>query len=93
MQFGSVSPNQEEVTRQQMGAKWPFTVERGILSCNREDGEIVFIIGDKTYAINDKAKKSKRHGALENIWADKQAIKNAKLDLSALLEKALKLCQ
>ena len=44
-----------EITKQQYGAKWPFTVASGQLECVNK--AVIFHAKGKSYALNDVAKK------------------------------------
>lgn len=68
IQFGcgtSAPSKQREVTRQEFGERWPFTVERGTLSC--ENSAVVFSVSGRSYAVNGTA-KGRGYTAIEPIW-------------------------
>ena len=59
----------KEIHQKEFGDKWPFTVSSGKLEC-REDDEVVFVVNDKTYAVNGAAKGSQQYHDLIEIWKD-----------------------
>lgn len=60
-------PNQREVTRQEFGEQWPFTVERGTLSC--ESSAVVFSVDGRSYAMNGTA-RGRGYAAIDPIWRE-----------------------
>jgi len=57
--------NEREISSGEYGKKWPFSVERGILSC--ENNEVLFTANGTTYGVNGTAKGRGRPG-IEAIW-------------------------
>lgn len=58
--------HQVEITREEFGDKWPFTVEGGTLSC-RGSNEVYFTVNGVTYAVNGAARNSKRYAEIDEI--------------------------
>lgn len=82
------APDSDRVSRADMGADWPFTVESGVLSCEPVS-EVVLIASDgETYGLNGGARGSGQ-------WADGlDILANGKTgaDLGGLIERGLALC-
>jgi len=66
--------NQQKISKQQFGAKWPLSVPSGIVKCLPIGrGAVVFESQEKTYAVNGIAKGvAEKHGFsnIEEIWLD-----------------------
>lgn len=91
--------NQQEISKQQFGTKWPLSVPSGIVKCLPIGrGAVVFKSQEKTYAVNGIAKGvAKKHGFsnIGEIWLDdpefyKVAEEAAKVE-GVPVEKAIKL--
>lgn len=52
---GCAAANERSLSRADVGADWPFTVDAGVLACE-PGNHVVFKAGGKTYAINGSAK-------------------------------------
>ncbi len=91
----SLSPSEVKITKQEFGAAWAFTVDEGVLSCKGSNGigEVLFTANGKTYAVNGTAKGTKKYLPIDDIWAADPSIAGAKKNISAFIEKGLKLCQ
>jgi hypothetical protein len=59
--------NEREITRDEYGDRWPFTVERGILSCT--DNAVVLTTGGTAYAVNGQA-RTRGYAPTEPIWRE-----------------------
>ena len=91
----ALSPSEAEVSREEFGAKWPLTVDRGVLSCNGSNGvgQVFFTSGGKTYAVNGLARGTKKYPPADEIWADNPSGPGPKKDIGPLIERGLKLCR
>ncbi len=84
----------QEVSRAQMKADWPFTVDAGTLKCS--GGMVTLAVGKKTYAVNGTAKtKGRAIGWIDvaEIWQNNPAIPGSKLSISPVISKGLELCK
>lgn len=73
---------EKKITKEQYGAKWPFTVSEGTLKCIQYDAEdvnpemiqgVIFETNGKIYGLNGTAKswgKKLGYAKIEEIWAD-----------------------
>lgn len=92
----------KEIHQKEFGDKWPFTVSSGKLEC-REDDEVVFVVNDKTYAVNGVAKGSRQYHDLIEIWKDdpelsllfkdRPDLPKPKLSIGAIVAHGVALCQ
>ncbi|MDE0145385.1 MAG: DUF2511 domain-containing protein [Nitrospira sp.] len=91
--------NQQKISKQQFGTKWPLSVSSGIVECLPIGrGAVVFKSEEKTYALNGIAKGvAEKHGFsnIEEIWLDdpefhKIAEEAARVE-GVPVEKAIKL--
>lgn len=91
----SIVPNELLITQKDYGDKWPFTKEKGILTCKGANkvGEVILTVDGVPYAVNGIAKGTKKYQPLEKIWADNAAIPGAKKNLGDIIEKGLALCR
>lgn len=66
--------SQQEISKQQFGAKWPLSVPSGMVKCLPIGrGAVVFESQEKTYAVNGIAKGVARKyefSNIEEIWLD-----------------------
>ena len=66
--------SQQEISKQQFGAKWPLSVPSGMIKCLPIGrGAVVFESQEKTYAVNGIAKGvARKYGFsnIEEIWLD-----------------------
>lgn len=53
--YGCGAAQERPLSRADLGADWPFTVDAGVLACE-PGNHVVFRTGGKTYAINGSAK-------------------------------------
>lgn len=91
--------NQQKISKQQFGTKWPLSVSSGIVKCLPIGrGAVVFKSEEKIYALNGIAKGvAENHGFsnIEEIWLDdpefhKIAEEAARVE-GVPVEKAIKL--
>jgi hypothetical protein len=92
---GAKVPNQ--ISRADMGVRWPLTVDEGRLTCigSGHAGEVVFVAPDGTnYALNGTANSQLTHVAnINKIWAnDPRLGPGAKKDIGPLINRGLKFC-
>jgi hypothetical protein len=90
-----ITPSQLLITQKDYGDKWPFTKEKGILTCKgtKKLGEVVLTVDGVPYAINGTAKRTRENQPLEKIWADNPAIPGTKKNLGDVIDKGLALCR
>jgi hypothetical protein len=79
------------VSRADFGAKWPLTVEDGMLSC--VNSAVTFSHAGNTYAVNGRAKGLKRYRPIEPIWRTQQSPLPPRVDIGPLIERGLALCR
>ena len=79
-----------EITSQEYGEDWPFTVSKGTLEC--KDDAVIFHANGSKYAVNGTAQ---RLGALRinPIWKDNPAIPGTKISVGPLISRGLDLCK
>lgn len=98
--FGNVTAcagqeDSEEIERSDLGDKWPLTVDRGTLRCEGSGGigDVIFTTEDGTeYSVNGAAKSTGKYEDIMEIWADNPDVEGLKVDMSALTERGLALC-
>lgn len=86
--------NSTPVSRVAMQGQWPFSIDAGVLSCDR--GAVTLKVGDVVYAINGTAKtlgiklgwRDTRH-----IWKNNPAVPGTKMDMGPVINKGLLLCK
>ena len=81
------------VSRQEYGDEWPFTVERGELWCVSPGRNVLFVADGVNYAVNDRARASKRWVDIEGrIWREDPKIPGTRVSLSNLIQRGLTFC-
>jgi hypothetical protein len=81
----------EQLSREDLGAEWPLTVEDGELHCDR--GIVTFTADEVTYAVNAAALEATDHPQIDPIWADDPNDDNdLHMSLSPLLVRGIELC-
>lgn len=76
------------------GDDWPFTVEDGIVACER-GSMVVFRTGGRTYAVNGTARGFKEEAGyldFEEIWRDDPTGMLPKVNISPIIDMGLDLC-
>ncbi len=86
----SVSADTGEISREEYGENWPFTVDSGRLECWRGPAA-VFVTDGTVYQLNGVAKQM-GHAPIDPIWRDNPAIPGTKISLGPVIQRALKLC-
>ena len=71
------------------GDLWPFTVSNGTLKCDRD--AVIFVADGRTYAINGFA-RSRGFADVGPIWRDNTEIPGTKINIGAVLDSGLDLC-
>ena len=79
-----------EITAEQFGDSWPFTVERGQLSCAGASA-IVFTADGTEYAVNEAAREA-GYAALDPVWRSSPIIPALKVSVAPVIERGLDLC-
>jgi hypothetical protein len=91
-----------KVTGAEFGAKWPFTVDEGVIGYepvrmgDKNFPILTFESGGKTYALNGLAKgRSEKRGYLDivEIWKDDPKIPGVKMDISPITKRGLELAE
>ncbi len=78
------------VTKQELGDKWPLTVDSVKLEC-RNLAAIAHVNG-KTYALNGMA-KHKGYPDIRPVWRDHPKFKGLKVSIGPVLDRAVDLCK
>jgi len=81
------------IARADLGDKWPFTVEAGIVRCIAPRNEIIFIAEGTPYAVNGTAKSNPQYADIRPIWKDSPQIEGTKISLAPILNLGLSLCR
>lgn len=92
-----LADNEKQVSRENMGKRWPLKVDGGVLRCDGADrtGAVVFVTEDGTeYAVNGLAKSDDSLADIRPIWAnDRELGMGLKKDIGPLIDQGLTLCQ
>lgn len=78
------------VSKAEFGQRWPLTVEKGELRCNK--GAVTIVVDGKPYALNAKAQNRHLGGALGPLWAPNPKLEGARMSTGELIGHGLKLC-
>jgi len=79
-----------EINKTQFGEDWPFSVNKGILSCEGQ-GIVTFIANKKIYAVNGLADAA-RYKNIDEIWLNGKDSYQPKIGLGPIINEGLKLC-
>jgi hypothetical protein len=82
------------IKREDLGDKWPFTVDSGTMTCLAPH-ELVFEVNGRKYAVNDVAQQRKREKNYYDIYEITRSDPNAggsKVDINPIIERGLALC-
>ena len=91
--FTACAESGRQVTRQELGASWPLTVDSGHVDC--EGGALVFRHDGTTYALNMTA-LGKEHPGIDPIWKNEaRALHHypLKVNLTPLIDLARQQCR
>ena len=88
------------VTKKQYGKRWPFTVPSGQLYCHGLGGglgEVMFRVpfpstNAGVYGVNGLARTRLKLPGITKIWRKNPNIPGARIDISPILDRGLKLC-
>lgn len=81
----------KRITSAELGSDWPFTAEEAWVDCIR--GAALVRVEGTTYALTGYA-RSRGYPAVDPVWMDHPEIPApAKVDLGAVTERALALCE
>jgi hypothetical protein len=83
------------ISKQEYGNDWPFSCEKGILSCE-QNGLVTFTTGGKTYAINGAARTAaERRGwnEVHPIWRNNPEFPGTKINIGPIIRRGLDLCK
>lgn len=81
------------VSRSDYGEDWPFTVEEGVLQCEKLGGDlggVTLEVDGTIYGINGPARGSERLKA--NGWRDGNEIQTGSGNVGRIIEDGQKLC-
>lgn len=78
------------VSKAEFGQRWPLTVEKGELRCDK--GAVTIVVDGKPYALNAKAQNRHLGGALGPLWAPNPKLEGARMSTGELIGQGLKLC-
>lgn len=79
-----------EVSRDELGAEWPLSVERGRLACDRD--AVTFTADGETWALNGVA-QTRGFPEIDPIWLDHPSPNIPKKSIAPLIERGLELCE
>src|SRR6266511_3593490 len=82
------------VERTAFGDAWPFTVERGVISCVGA-GEVLFAANGNVYAVNGLARTNraqKGYRDVAEIWRRHPTVPGAKVNIGPIIDRGLALC-
>jgi hypothetical protein len=93
----AAAPTQQPITRATFNGTWPFTVEAGVIGCERGQA-IKFIADKKTYAVNGTAKSWSQQAGFgwrdaREIWLDDPGNPGAKVPMTDVIKKGQTLCR
>ena len=91
--FSSCAESGKQVTRQELGDRWPLIVDGGYVDCVH--GALVFRHDGTTYALNITA-LSKGYAGIDPIWKNETRALNhrpLKVNLTPLIDLALEQCR
>lgn len=79
-----------EVSKEEFGEAWPFTIDSGVVDC--VDGQAaIFKTGGRSYQLNGVA-RSRGYAPIDPIWRDDPEIPGAKVSVGNMIAIALKQC-
>lgn len=98
MVAGAAFAASEQVTQEQFGAEWPFTVPSGTVECASPAEALLFRYQGRIYALNGIAQGWARNNGvrlteLETIWKPNPEIPGLRVSISSVMAKARTLCR
>lgn len=94
-----------EISANEFGKKWPFTVASGKLMC-ADPGAVTFAANGKVYAVNGLAKSNRKNAEIREIWKDDSESAHAqymlkqgrpdlvpKISIAPIIDRGLILCR
>lgn len=83
----------ERISRTQMGRRWPFTVDSGVLEC-RGPGAVTFTAtaDGPVYLVNDVARSLLGGVDVAEVHADHPDGLGLKVDMAPIVDRGLRLC-
>lgn len=79
------------VSKDEFGDKWPFTVEAGVVDCVKGGGAI-FKSNGQSYQLNGTASHM-GFQPINPIWRDNPDIKGTKINIGPMISLALQQCR
>lgn len=93
---GGDASNEARMTRADLGADWPLTVDEGVVSCEGISeglGEIYFTAEGTKYAVNGLAQGASEGPDIDVIWADNPEMEGLKINIGPIIDRGLELCE
>lgn len=88
----SESVDRKEISKQDFGDKWPFTVDHGLLRCI-PPGQVVFEVAGTAYAVNRVRQPVKHFPPADSILRAKPHGSSNKMSLAPIIGLGLDLCK
>ena len=91
--FSSCAESGRQVTKQELGDRWPLIVQSGHVNC--ESGALIFRYDGSSYALNMIALR-KGYSGIDPIWKNEARALNhrpLKVDLTPLIDLAQQQCR
>ncbi len=84
-----------KISKQELGAEYPFTVNEGVLGCEgkRGTGLVTFTANGKTYAVNKIDAGPKKRSPIDSIWADDPSNPGKKIVITSIIQRGMQLCK
>ena len=89
---GGQAANETRISRDDYGSDWPFTVDSGVLNCEGA-GAVYFTSEGTKYAVNGTARGASDAPDVDAIWADDPQMTGLKINIGALIQDGLALCE
>ena len=85
--------DKKEISKQDFGDKWPFTVDHGLLRCI-PPGQVVFEVAGTAYAVNSLRRPGKHFPSADPILRDDpHGGGGKKMSLAPIIGLGLDLCK
>lgn len=93
---GGDASNEAHMSRAELGAEWPLTVDEGTVSCEgigERLGQVYFTAEGTTYAVNGLAQGASDGPDIDQIWADDPEMDGLKINIGPIIDRGLDLCR